>query len=284
MTFQQLDIDPVIQAIGDANPASPRDFANLPPLGALPARAPSPARRRAVPLAVAGLLAVGGLTAVALIPESAPGGSGVLERALAAPAGTAQIIHWRVSTEVPGLPAVNDDTNDVWLHVDADGRIDTIHELRVDGPYAGMESVIEQPNGIGDLTGAVDRTRQSAQAPIKDSQGVGFGEYGFTDVVAMAQKAARGGLDLGSARSVSYEGHDAYEIRVRDAVPPAAGGKRSPAEIGITLWVDRHSNLPLGVRYGDGSELFMTERVVSFERLADDAANRARLQFSSGAS
>ena len=34
----QLDIDPILQAIGEANPACARDFTDLPPLGPLPVR------------------------------------------------------------------------------------------------------------------------------------------------------------------------------------------------------------------------------------------------------
>jgi hypothetical protein len=276
MTFQ-LDIDPIMRAIGEANPASARDFTDLPPLGPLPVRASSHARG----LAVAGALAVAAVGAVAIVPSSTPGGNEVLERALAATSGQAEILHWRVVTDQPGLPAIKDNTNDVWLHVDAGGKIDRFHELRVDGPYAGMESVIDQPNGLGDVRGAVDRTRQAADGPITETKDMGLGEYGFADVIAAAQKAARGQLDLGDARSVSYDGHDAYEIRVRDAAPPASGSARTPSELGITLWVDRDTNLPLAVRYGDGAEVWMTEKIVSFARLPDDPEHRAQLDFTS---
>jgi hypothetical protein len=264
--------DPFLKALREANPVSEADFADLPPLGALPQRS---ARRRVMPLAVALTLAVAAATGFALAPASAPGGGEVLERAFAqTEGGQPAILYWRVRTDGPGLDTF---TDDVWMHVRRDGTIDTVRELRIDGEYAGMESAISQPHGVGDLRDAVTRSRSRADGPVKTGTGVGYLDVSFTDVIATAEKAARGKLDVGRADEVSYEGRDAYAIRIREPSGPVAGNRRNPSELGVTLWIDRETSRPLAVRWGDGGERWRTARMLAFERLPDDAGNRELL-------
>ena len=82
----------------------------------------------------------------------------VLKRAFAAPVERTSIVHLRMRTDAPGMAF----TDDVWMHVGAAGFVDKVRELRVDGTYAGLESVHDQPNGLGDPTGAVGRKRENA--------------------------------------------------------------------------------------------------------------------------
>jgi hypothetical protein len=264
--------DPFLEALAEANPVSEADFADLPPLGALPQRS---SRRRAMPLAAALTLAVATATGFALAPASAPGGGEVLERAFAqAGDGEPAILYWRVRTDEPGLGTF---TDDVWMHIRPDGTIDTVRELRIDGEYAGMESVITQPYGVGDLRDAVTKSRNRANGPVRTDRGVGYLDVSFTDVIATAEKAARGELDVGRADEVRYEGRDAYEIRIREPSGPVAGNRRNPSELGVTLWIDRETSEPLAVRWGDGAERWRTGRMLAFERLPDDVGNRALL-------
>jgi hypothetical protein len=243
--------DPLLEALAAANPASPPEFADLPPL-----RLPGPARQRAVPLALAALLAVAGLAGVALEPSAAPRASQVLERALADGGG---VLHWRVSSGA---------TEDIWMHVGASGVVDTVRELRLDGPYAGMESVISQPHGLGNLASAITRTRARPGAPIRTGSGIGF-DTGFTDVVAAAQRAARGELDLGDARASSFAGRDAYAIRLPDVPGPYLG--TGPATFyAVTMWVDRETAQPLAVRWAHGDHVWRTIQVLAYQRLPDD--------------
>jgi hypothetical protein len=267
--------DPFLEALGEANPVSEADFADLPPLGPLPQRS---ARRRGVLLATALTLTVATATGFALAPASAPGGGEVLERAFAqAAGGEPAILYWRVRTDEPGLGTF---TDDVWMHVRPDGTIDAVRELRLDGAYAGMESVITQPHGVGDLRDAQTMSRSRANGPVKMGKGVGYPDLSFTSVIATAEKAARGELDLGRAREVSYEGRDAYEIRVREPSGPVAGERRNPSELGVTLWIDRETSKPLAVRWGEGAERWRTGHMLAFQRLPDDTSNRELLEMS----
>jgi hypothetical protein len=145
-------------------------------------------------------------------------------------------------------------TDDVWMRVRADGTIDTIRELRLDGAYAGMESVISQPHGFGDPRGAVTRSRRRPGGRITTGVGIGYPDVGLGGVIADADAAARGRLDVGTAREVEYGGSDAYEVRIRT----------------VTLWLDRETGAPLAIRWGEGESLWRTARVLAFERLGDD--------------
>jgi hypothetical protein len=266
--------DPVFRALRAANPVAEDAFATLPPLGDLPRRAPSPATRRA--LAASGALAAAGVAAVALIPSgsSAPGGHQLLARALAASDGQPSILHWRSHVQPDAL---QDYTEDVWLHVAGDGVVDQYHAVRLDGPYAGRESVITGPSGIENPQGAVDRSRDGAAAPIRETRGMALGQYGFTGVVTAAQDADAGTLDTGDAVQAEYDHHPAWEVRLSaKSTVPVAGHLTS---ISATLWVDRATGAPLGVRYGAADQPFAVEQVQQFERLPDDAAHRALLDF-----
>lgn len=258
--------DPFLRELERANPV-PRANAQLPPLGPLP-----PRRRRALPVAVvAVVLALATVVGLALAPSSTPGGNEVLARAFAG--GEPAILYWRVRIDEPGLGAW---TDDVWMHVRADGSIDRVRELRLDGDYAGMDSAIEQPYGIGDLRDAVTRTRAGANRPIRTGKGIGIAEFGFAEVIATAAQAARGARAIGDPREVDFEGRPAYEFRLREAVPPR-GAMRTPNELSVTLWLERESGRPLAVRWGEGAERWRTVRMLAFEHLPDDAHGRALL-------
>ena len=165
------------------------------------------------------------------------------------------------------------------MHVRGDGAIDRVRELRLDGEYVGLESVIVQPYGLGDLRGAVTRTRDGADRPIRTGEGMGMAELGFTQVIASAERAARGTLDVGAAREVDFEGREAYEILISKALPPHPGYPRNPMQVPITVWLDRDGGRPLAIRWGEGAERWRTARVLAFEQLHDDARNQARLDF-----
>ena len=81
---------------------------------------------------------------------------------------------------------------------------------------------------------------------------------------------------MAAAQSVRYEGHDAWQIRVRNpSGPTARGARRNPSELGVTMWIDRSTDTPLAIRWGDGEELWRIARVEDFHRYPDDAAHRA---------
>jgi hypothetical protein len=261
--------DPVLRAIAEANPVSDADFARVPALGPLPHR--HPVRRRVLPLAAAAVLAAAAaFAAFALTPSSTPGGSQLLKRAFALER-TGEILHWRLKTTEPGLNLTF--TEDLWLHVTDDGIVDKLHELRLDGQYAGEESVISQPRGLGDTRGAVDRTRRSADGPITTSAGVGYPDISFSAVIATALKAADGKLDVGAATPVDYDGTKAYAIRLHDNDPLTPGTtRRNPSQLSVTVWLDRETARPLAVRWGEGDELWRTVQVQAFEQLPNDPA------------
>ncbi len=233
--------DSLLQALEAVNPVSEADFAALPRF--------TPPRRRALPVVTGLALAAVATLLFVLFPTSRPGGAEVLARAFAGPAP--EILYWRVETTDPGQEPF---TDDVWMRVRADGTIDTIRELRLDGAYAGMESVISQPHGFGDPRGAVTRSRSRPGGRIRTGVGIGYPDVGLGGVIADADAAARGRLDVGTAQEVEYGGRDAYEVRIRT----------------VTLWLDRKTGDPLAIRWGEGESLWRTARVLAFERLRDD--------------
>jgi hypothetical protein len=201
-----------------------------------------------------------------------------LKRSFAqAASGGSEILHWRLKTVEPGLGF--DFTDDVWMHVSDAGLVDQVHELRLDSAYAGEESVITQPGGLDDLTGAVTRDRNDAQAQIRTSNGIGYGVPSVASVVATAVKAANGELDLGNATKAGFDGKDAYAVTIRDAVAPHDGAKRNPSEVAVTLYVDAQTKAPLGIQWGAGAELWRTMHVEAFDQLTDTAENQPLLTF-----
>ena len=76
---------------------------------------------------------------------------------------------------------------------------------------------------------------------------------------------------------MTYDGRGAYEVRLRDA--SGTPGHRSPAQISVTLWIDRQSNAPIAVRWGEGGEHWRTATLEAFEQLPDDAAHQPLLDF-----
>ena len=232
--------------------------------------------RTVTALLVATGVALGGTAAADAAPKKSKRVSSqkVLKRSLAASVNDTSILHLRTRTTSSGVGTF---TDDVWMHVGAAGFVDAVRELRVDGSYAGDESVFSQPNGLGNPRGAIGSTRDSASSPIRTMEGVGYGDSSIGGVIDTALDAARGELDLSKARSVTYDGRAAYEIRLRDA--SGTPGRRSPAQISVTLWIDRSSNAPIAARWGEGRELWRTAELQAFEQLPDDAAHQSLLNF-----
>jgi hypothetical protein len=198
----------------------------------------------------------------------------VLERAFSASVDGTSIVHLRARTNAPGIGTFSDD---VWMHVGGSGFVDRVRELRVDGAYAGLESVHDQPNGLGDPTGAVGRERQSAGDQISTHVGVSYSDVTIGGVIDTALDAARGELDLSKARSVTYQGRAAYEVPIRAAT--GTPGNRNPSQVSVTLWIDRAGNAPFAVHWGEGLDLWRTADIQAFELLPDDAAHQALLNF-----
>jgi hypothetical protein len=232
--------------------------------------------RTATALLVATSVALGGTATADAASKTSKRVSSqkVLKRAFAASVSDTSILHLRTRTTSSGIGTF---TDDVWMHVGAAGFVDAVRELRVDGAYAGDESVFSQPNGLGDLQGAIGNTRDSATAPIRTMHGIGYGDSSIGGVIDTALDAARGEVDLSTARKVTYDGRPAYEVRLRDA--SGTPGRRSPAQISVTLWLDRSSSAPIAVRWGEGAELWRTAELQAFEQLPDDDAHQPLLRF-----
>ena len=105
------------------------------------------------------------------------------------------------------------------MHVGGAGFVDKVRELRIDGRYAGLESVHDQPNGLADATGAIGRKRESASDSISTHQGVSYSNSTIGGVIDASLAAARGELDLSKARQVTTKA--APPMRSRSARPPA---------------------------------------------------------------
>jgi hypothetical protein len=183
-------------------------------------------------------------------------------------------MHWRVQVDPagnpPGLPVFTDDQ---WMHVTAAGAVDALHQLRLDGPYQGMEMVTSEPDG--DLNRAVTKDRPNADSPIRTSPGIGY-DPTLASVVTNALQGSHP-----DATAVTFEGHDAWQIVLRRAASTLQPGetKPSPGEISITMWIDRGTKAPLAVRWGEGDTRWRTERVVTYEPFPDDAAHQSLLDF-----
>jgi hypothetical protein len=197
----------------------------------------------------------------------------VLKRAFAASVDSTSIVHLRVRTSTSGVSF----GDDVWMHVGGSGFVDKVRELRLDGRYAGLESVHDQPNGLADATGAVGRKRESASDSISTHQGVSYSNLTIGGVIDASLAAARGELDLSKARQVTHRGRAAYEVPIRAATGTA--GNRNPAQVSVALWIDRATSLPFAVRWGEGADLWRTAEIEAFELLSDDAGNQSLLDF-----
>jgi hypothetical protein len=201
-------------------------------------------------------------------------GRKALKRAFAQRASSgSEIMHARVKTAEPGLGL--EFTDDLWMHVTDGGVVDKVHELRLDGRYVGEESVITQPFGLGDLRGALTQTRDSADAPIRSAEGMGYGVWTMASVISTSIEIANGERDVSGATPVTFEGRAAYSLTIKDAV----GEGRNPSEVAVKLFVDRASGAPLAARFGEGDKLWRTVYLKSFERLADSPENQGRLAF-----
>ena len=243
--------DPLIDALAAANPIAEEQFTPPPALRALPRRH-GVQRLRVLVLvpAVCALLAL----VVALAPAGSPGAAQVLAPAFAQTGG---ILYWRTDSD-PGGAA------ETWMRVAAAGDVTALRERRENG----TETVITQPQGLGQLAGAVARERAGPHDPIRTFPGFGF-DTAFTDVVTAARKAARGALDLGSAQATTYDGRDAYAVRLPDAIGPYLG-TGTPTFYDVTMWVARDGGAPLAVRWAHGEHVWRTVRIAAFEQLPED--------------
>lgn len=221
---------------------------------------------------IAGGIALAGAHAAEGKPAKRVSSQKVLKRAFSSTAST--ILHLRTSTDASGIGTF---TDDLWMHVNGSGAVDAVRELRLDGAYAGEESVFSQPNGLGNPQGAVGRTRNNANDPIRTFEGVAYGEATIANVIGTALKAASGDLELSGARPVIYEGRAAYEITIREA--SGRPGRRSPAQVDVKLWLDRTSLVPIAARWGSGRDHWRTASITAFEQLPGDAAHQPLLNF-----
>jgi hypothetical protein len=201
-------------------------------------------------------------------------GKKALKRSFAkrASAGS-EIMHARVKTVEPGLGF--DFTDDLWMHVSASGVVDKVHELRLDGEYQTMESVITQPFGLESLEDALTQTRDTRNAPIRSAEGMGYGVWTMASVIATSIEVANGERDVSNATPVTFDGRPAYSLTLKDEV----GEGRNPAQVSVRLFVDRASGAPIAARFGEGDKLWRTVYLESFQRLADSPANQDLLEF-----
>jgi hypothetical protein len=111
---------------------------------------------------------------------------------------------------------------------------------------------------------------------MRRSEGYGAGLY--ADLLESLHKILSGDTSAPNVHETTFEGHAAYEVLVRPAVAPRNGKSRDPGEVSITLWVGRDSNEPLAVRYGEGSDLWLTQHFLSYEREPATDKSRQQLQ------
>ena len=266
--------DPFLRALEQANPVPHARDVELPPLGPLPRRR----RRTAARRARRDRAGARDRDRASRWPRPRPRAATRCSRAPSRGDGS-RILYWRVRTDAPGLGAW---TDDVWMHVRGDGTIDRVHELRLDGDYAGMESVIEQPYGLGDLRDAVTRTRAGADRPIRIGEGIGMRRArlhrGHRD--RRAGRARRARRRRRRARSTSRA---ARRTRSASARPrprpgtPAQPHRSSRSRCGSSATSGR----PLAVRWGEGAERWRTGATCwpssACRRRAQPGAARLRL-------
>jgi hypothetical protein len=269
-----LDHDPVIERLRAHNPAVPGDFPDIPVLGPLPAPSRTrPGTRVAAATAVGLTAAVAVVGATAFAPSSAPGGRQVIAQAFAGADNGDSILRWTTRTEQPHMPT---HTDEAWLLSDATGKVTKLRELRLDGEYKGLDSAFDLPAGVGATAGASDETYRPDEGSVRRSVGYRPGLY--VDLLDSLHKILSGATSAPNVHETTYEGQAAYEVLVRPAVAPRNGTSRDPGEVSITLWVGRDSKEPLAVRYGEGSDLWLTQHFLSYEREPATAENRQQLQ------
>ena len=211
--------DPFLRALERANPVPHAHDVELPPLGPLPRRRP-----RTAPVAAR--------RAAAGARDRDRAGAGAVLHAGRQRGPRARVRRRRARD--PALARAHRrarragvDRRVCGCMCAATGRSTACASCASTASTPGMESVIVQPYGLGDLRDAVTRTRDGADRPIRTGEGIGMAELGFTQVIASAERAARGKLDVGAAREVDFEGRAAYEILHPQGAAAAAGVPRA---------------------------------------------------------
>jgi RNA polymerase sigma-70 factor (ECF subfamily) len=187
----------------------------------------------------------------------------LLERAFGADGS--EILYWRIENRSSGMAPY---TEDLWMHVTTDGRIDKIRRLEVDGTNKGDEIVWEEPSGIkhpwpGDIT-LKERTPGWRTRTL---HGFAFPDNGISTVVSILEKAARGQLKL----PVGPDG--SVRVRRQTATNP------NPSQVAITMWLDPKTAKPIRIEWAPGTRWSRDARVESFQRLPDDTRHRTLLEF-----
>lgn len=245
-------MDPVLDRVRAANPASEDDFAGLARFEAL---APPPRRRRRRLLALPALSAVA--AALVVLPNATPQASEVLERAVQAVAVddggilyARSDVRWGPTGESPA----GTQSRRVWV------KGDTAMRWLEDG---GNEEVYTAGKGT---------TRRSPDGTVRTEPGM--------RMVPNEVFRARGLLER--ARNVGLEETDtAYVLRWREK----SGPPHFPT-IEMTMWIDKESYEPVRFtdhafgKAADGKPFDETyiEEIREFETLPDTPENRRLLQ------
>ena len=217
--------------------------------------------RKKLRLALAGaLVPVLIVLAIAFSPSD---DRSLVERAFGADGS--EILYWRIHNVAPGMAPY---TQELWMHVTTDGRIDRIRSLEVDGTNKGDEIVWEEPSGIkhpwpGDIT----LTERTPGWRTRTLHGIAFPDNGISTVVSIVEKAARGQLKLPVGKDGSVR------VRRQTVTNP------NPSQVAITMWLDPKTAKPLRIQWGPGKGGTREGRVERFQRLPDDAKHRALLNF-----
>jgi RNA polymerase sigma factor (sigma-70 family) len=200
------------------------------------------------------------LVAIALAPSQ---NQTLLERAFGADGS--EILYWRIRNVAPGMAPY---TEDLWMHVTTDGRIDKIRTLEVDGTNKGDEIVWDEPSGIKNpWRGDITLKERTPGWPTRTMRGIAFPDNGISTAVSIVERAARGQLELPVGKDGS--------VRVREQTV----NNPNASQVAITMWLDPKTAKPLRIQWGPGRGGTREGRVERFQRLPDDAKHRTLLEF-----
>ena len=252
-------MDPVLDLVRAANPASEDEFAGRANFAALDLARP---RRRRRLLAVPALGAV--LAAVLVLPNSAPQASEILKRATQVVAVDDGILYARshAQTGPTGGPPTWSGSRQVWV------RGNTAMRWLEDD---GAEEVYAQGDGT---------TRRDADGTVKSDRGLRMVPTEVFRASGLLREAEKG-ANVKLVGEETVRGRDAYVLRWNE---PAS----AKVTIEMTMWVDKETYAPL--RFSDHSsgtavdgkpfDQTYTEDVLEFKRLADTPENRRLLELS----
>jgi hypothetical protein len=248
-------MDPVLDRVRAANPASEDDFTGLANFEAL---APPPRRRRRW-LAVPALGAV--IAALVVLPNSAPQASEVLRHAVNAVAvDDGGILYARSNVQwgPTGAAPAGKEAREVWVQGDTAMRwLDD----------KGYEEVFAEGEGT---------TRRGPDGELKTERDVRMVPSEVFRARGLLERARNVGLE-----EATLDGRDVYVLRWNEPSGPPHHPK-----IEMTMWVDRETYAP--VRFTDHSwgkdvegkpfDQTYREDILEFKTLPDTPENRERLK------